>query len=296
MELRVLKYFLAVAKHENISKAADDLNLTQPTLSRQIAELEEELGVPLLIRGKRRTQLTEAGMFLKMRAEEITSLADKTIEQLAHADEMAEGDVFIGCGETEGMREVAQALAPLHRAYPRIRVHLASGNKELVADQMQKGIIDFGLLCCSLPPVEYAYHQLAHEDIWGLYIHRSNPLAQQEGISADDLVKEPLIVSRQAIEAKEFDHWLGKRVEEMNIVATYNLAFNSAFLIEQGFGSVLSFKGLIPAESQERSDILFLPLMPKLCSRNYLIWKKGQIFSRAGRLVMSCFDAAFLQK
>ncbi len=293
MELRVLKYFLAVARHENISKAADELNLTQPTLSRQIAELEEELGATLLVRGKRRTQLTEAGRLLKMRAEEITSLANKTVEQFAHADELVEGDVYIGCGETEGMRDVISALARLHRSHPRIRIHLTSGNEELVADQLQKGILDFGLLCCANPPVKYAYQQIAHEDVWGLYIQRSNPLAQKDGISSADLLNEPLIVSRQAIEAKDFDHWLGERAEELNIVATYNLVFNSMFLVEKGFGSLLSFAGLIPTESQSRADLLFRPLMPELRSRNYIIWKKGQVFSRAGRLVMECFKAAF---
>ncbi|MBQ7516499.1 MAG: LysR family transcriptional regulator [Schwartzia sp.] len=293
MELRVLNYFLAVAKNENITKAAEELNLTQPTLSRQIAELEEELGAALLVRGKRRTQLTEAGLFLKIRAEEITSLANKTVEQFAHADEMVEGDVYIGCGETEGMREVARAIAPLHRSCPRLRVHLTSGNEELVTDQLQKGILDFGLLCCSAPPVEYTYRQIAHEDVWGLYLQQSNPLAQKAGISAADLMKEPLIVSRQAMAAKDFDHWLGRRAEELRVVSTYNLVFNSRFFVEQGFGSILSFAGLIAVESQSRTGLLFRPLVPELRSRNYLIWKKGQVFSRAGRLVMACFNAAF---
>ena len=293
MELRVLNYFLAVARHENISKAAEELNLTQPTLSRQIADLEEELGAALLVRGKRRTQLTEAGMFLKTRAEEIASLANKTLEQFAHADELVEGDVYIGCGETEGMREIVRAIAPLHASYPRIRVHLTSGNEEFVADQLQKGILDFGLLCCAAPPVEYAYRQIAHEDVWGLYLAPSNPLAQKKGIRADDLTKEPLIVSRQAMAAKEFDHWLGQRAEDLHITATYNLVFNAKFLIEQGFGSVLSFQGLIPADEPAGTKFVFRPLAPELRSKSYLIWKKGQAFSRAGRLVMACFDSAF---
>ena len=265
MELRVLKYFLAVARHENISRAAEELNLTQPTLSRQLAELEEELGAALFVRGKRKTQLTEAGMFLKMRAEEITALASKTLEQFAHADEMVEGDVYIGCGETEGMREIIRAVAPLHLSYPRIRLHLTSGNEEMVADQLQKGLLDFGLLCCAAPPVEYAYRQLSHEDVWGLYLRRSNPLASQSGIRAEELTREPLIVSRQAMEAKEFDHWLGRRAEELNLTQ--------------------------PTLSRQLA--VFRPLMPELRSRNYLIWKKGQVFSRAGRLVMACFEASF---
>lgn len=293
MELRVLKYFLAVARHENISRAADELNLTQPTLSRQIAELEEELGTALLVRGKRRTMLTEEGLFLKVRAEEIMTLADKTVEQFAHADEMVEGDVYIGCGETEGMREIVKAIASLHVSYPHIRIHLTSGNGELVADQLQKGILDFGLLCCAAAPVDYAYRKLSHEDVWGLYLHSSNPLAQKTGIQSADLLSEPLIVSRQSVEAKEFDHWLGHPAQELDVVATYNLIFNAAFLVEQGFGSVLGFAGLIPTERQGREGIVFRPLMPELHSHNYLIWKKGQVFSRAGKLVMACFEAAF---
>jgi DNA-binding transcriptional LysR family regulator len=293
MELRVLKYFLAVARHENISRAAEELNLTQPTLSRQIAELEEELGAALFVRGKRKTQLTEAGMFLKMRAEEITALASKTLEQFAHADEMVEGDVYIGCGETEGMREIIRAVAPLHASYPRIRLHLTSGNEEMVTDRLQKGLLDFGLLCCAAPPVEYAYRQLSHEDVWGLYLRRSNPLAAQSGIRAEELTREPLIVSRQAMEAKEFDHWLGRRAEELNVVGTYNLVFNARFMAERGFGSILSFAGLLSADEGDEDGLVFRPLTPELRSRNYLIWKKGQVFSRAGRLVMACFEASF---
>ena len=293
MELRVLKYFLAVARHENISRAAEELNLTQPTLSRQLAELEEELGAALFVRGKRKTQLTEAGMFLKIRAEEITALASKTLEQFAHADEMVEGDVYIGCGETEGMREIIRAVAPLHTSYPRIRLHLTSGNEEMVTDRLQKGLLDFGLLCCAAPPVEYAYRQLSHEDVWGLYLRRSNPLASQSGIRAEELTREPLIVSRQAMEAKEFDHWLGRRAEELNVVGTYNLVFNARFMAEQDFGSILSFSGLLPTDEDNGDGLVFRPLMPELRSRNYLIWKKGQVFSRAGRLVMACFEASF---
>ena len=293
MELRVLKYFLAVARHENISRAADELNLTQPTLSRQIAELEKELGTALLVRGKRRTLLTESGLLLKVRAEEILSLANRTVEQFAHGEESVEGDIYIGCGETEGMREVLRAIAPLHVSCPGIRVHLTSGNGELVTDGLKKGILDFGLLCSALPPVEYSYRRISHEDIWGLYMNRANPLTQKPGISADDMTREPLIMSRQAMEAREFDHWLGGKAEDLHIVATYNLVYNSVFLVEQGFGSVLSFDGLIPVGQGGRDSLVFRPLMPELRSHNYLIWKKGQVFSRAGRMVLDCFASAF---
>ena len=291
MELRVLKYFLAVARHENISRAAEELNLTQPTLSRQIGELEEELGTVLLMRGKRKTALTEAGLFLKARAEEIVALAHKTADDFAHADELVSGDVYIGCGETEAMREVLGAIAPLHKSYPRIHVHLVSGNEELVTDHLQKGLLDFGLLCRSTPPVEYMYRRLSHADVWGLYMDKDNPLAAKEAISAEDLLTEPLIVSRQASASKEFDHWLRQPLDNLQIAATYNLSYNAAFLVEQGFGSMLGFRSLIPSGDPSRSNLVFRPLAPVLTSGNYLVWKKGQSFSRAGRLALACFDA-----
>lgn len=293
MELRVLKYFLAVAKHENISRAATELNLTQPTLSRQIAELEDELGASLLTRGKRRTLLTEAGMLLKVRAEEIVSLTNKTVNQLANIDEIAEGDVYIGCGETEGMGEVVQAIERLHTDYPKIRIHLTSGNDELVTDGLQKGILDFGLLCSAREPVEYSYLQIPHQDVWGLYMNVANPLSKKQNICANDITSEPLIVSRQAVAAKEFDHWLKRRAEELNIAATYNLVYNAVFLIERGFGSVLSFKGLIPLERKNGKSIVFRPLFPELLSNNFIVWKKGQVFSRAGQLALNSFENAF---
>ncbi|MCR5833282.1 MAG: LysR family transcriptional regulator [Selenomonadaceae bacterium] len=293
MEFRVLKYFLAVAKHENISKAAEELHLTQPTLSRQLNELENELGAALLIRGKRKTTLTEAGLFLKARAEEITALTNKTIEQFAKADELIEGDVYIGCGETEGMRHVIGALAPLQQKHKGIRIHLNSSSRELVDDWLDKGILDFGLMCCAMPPVDYVYRKIPHEDIWGLFMHESNPLSTKDGIAPEDLIDEPLIVSRQALKSKEFDHWLGYSAEELKIVSTYNLAFNAAFFAEQKIGSVLSFKDLINTDSEARKNIIFRPLVPTLHSNNYLIWKKGQIFSRVGRLVKETFEAIF---
>ena len=154
--------------------------------------------------------------------------------------------IYIGCGETEGMREVIRAIASLHQSCPRIRVHLTSGNAELVTDRLEKGLLDFALLCRSTPPMEYVYRKLSHEDVWGLFMRRDNPLAGRDGISASDLLTEPLIASKQAVESKEFDHWLGQPAEQLNIVATYNLAYNSAFLVEQGFGSMLGFAGLIP--------------------------------------------------
>lgn len=162
MEFRVIRYFLAVAREENITKAAEKLHLTQPTLSRQLRELEEELGTELFVRGKRRTTLTEAGILFKTRAEEIMSLEERTRNEFAHLGEAVAGDVYIGCGETEAMRDVIKALAPVLRQYTDVHLHLLSGNTRQSLDYMEKGLLDFALLCRSIPPENYHYIQLPY--------------------------------------------------------------------------------------------------------------------------------------
>jgi len=207
---------------------------------------------------------------------------------------MVEGDVYIGAGETEGMRDVIRVIAPLQRLYPGIHFHLNSGNREYVEDQIQKGLLDFGLLCCAAPPVDYIYRKVSHEDVWGLFLNRENPLADKEGITAGELLQEPLIVSRQAVKSKEFDNWLGASADELNITATYNLIYNAAFMAEQGMGSLLGLEGLISENRASDLGLVFRPLTPEMRLDNYLIWKKDSAFSRACSIVKSCFDAAFL--
>lgn len=292
MEIRVLQYFMAVAKHENITKAAEELHLTQPTLSRQLSDLEEELGTPLLVRGKRKTQLTDAGLFLKARAQEILALTEKTKQQFANLDELVAGDIYIGCGETEAMACIAKIMAPLCRSYPHIPYHLVSGNEEMIYDHLQKGIIDFGLVCRSGAPMEYAYRQLPHQDTWGLLMRQDNPLAAKAAVERNDLLHEPLILSEQTIETHEFDHYLESMVKEIQIAGTYSLLYNTIFFIEAGMGSALCFKDVAETMGLHRG-LVFRPLMPPIQSSNYIIWKKDQAFSRAGRLVVAAFDAAF---
>lgn len=167
MEIRVLQYFMAVARHENITKAAEELHLTQPTLSRQLSDLEDELGMQLLVRGKRKTQLTEAGLIFKARAQEILRLTEKTKEQFAKMDELVAGDIYIGAGATQAMACVAKVLAPLRRSYPHIQFHLVSGNEDLIYDSLQKGLLDFGLVCRADAPRTYAFRRIPHDDAWG---------------------------------------------------------------------------------------------------------------------------------
>lgn len=292
MEIRVLQYFMAVAKHENITKAAEELHLTQPTLSRQLSDLEDELGATLLIRGKRKTQLTEAGLLLKARAQEILALAEKTKEQFANLDELIAGDIYIGCGETEAMEYVAKIMAPLCHSYPHISYHLVSGNEEMICDRLQKGIIDFGLVCRSEAPLDYVYRQLPHQDAWGLLMRKDNQLAAKEEVERNDLLHEPLILSEQTLKTHEFDHYLGPMTKQLSIAGTYNLLYNSIFFIEAGMGSALCFQSVAEAVGPHR-DLVFRPLNPPIQSSNYIIWKKDQAFSRAGRLVIAALDVAF---
>ncbi len=165
MELRVLKYFLSVARNENISKAAEELHLTQPTLSRQLSELEDELGTKLFVRGKRRTTLTEEGIFLKERAREIVALADKTVAQFLQTEENIAGEIYIGCGETAAMQEVIRVMAALRQSYPHILFHIFSGNEESITDMLQKGLVDFGVVCRGHVPAEYVYLNVAEDSL-----------------------------------------------------------------------------------------------------------------------------------
>ena len=292
MEIRVLQYFMAVAKHENITKAAEELHLTQPTLSRQLTDLEEELGVQLLVRGKRKTQLTEAGLMFKTRAQEILSLTEKTKEQFAKLDELVAGDIYIGAGETEAMACLAKVLAPLRRSYPHIRFHLVSGNEDLIYDYLQKGLLDFGLVCRADAPRMYVFRRIPHDDVWGLMMRADNPLAAKEVLTRANLVEEPLILSEQAMKRHELDHYFGSAAEKIEVAGTYNLLYNTIFFIEAGIGSALCFKGMADAVGTSRG-LVFRPLEPELRSANYVVWRRDQVFSRAGRLVVAALDEVF---
>lgn len=292
MELRVMKYFLAVAEEGNITKAADRLHLTQPTLSRQLRELEEELGAPLFVRGKRRIALTEAGVLFKARAEEIMALEKRTVYEFSHLGETIAGDVYVGSGETEAVSDVISALAPVLQQYRDIHLHLLSGNGEQSLDYLERGLLDFALLCRSQPPEDYNYIQLPHRDTWGLIMRKDNPLAAKPGIRAVDLKKEPLIVSAQLTSRNEIQRWMGD-YSALTVAATYNLAYNAAFLVEQGLGSMITFEGLVPCGTDLRPNLVFRPFIPALFSGNFIIWKKGRLLSKAAELLKERMESCF---
>mgnify|MGYP000059297146 FL=1 len=283
MELRVLQYFLAVAREQNISAAAQSLHLTQPTLSRQLRELEEELGKQLMIRGNRKITLTEDGMLLRKRAEEILDLVGRTEKELTQSDETVSGDIYIGTGETDGVRQIARTAHQIQKHYPGILFHIVSGDAVDVCERLDKGLLDFGILLGDIDKGKYHYMELPMKDTWGVLMQRNSPLAEKEAISPQDLWDKPLILSRQADNKGGLYRWLQKEPTELHTVATYNLIYNASLMVDEGMGYVFTLDKLINTTG---SNLCFRPLKPKLELGMYLVWKKSQIFSRAMELFL----------
>lgn len=294
VELRVLQYFLAIAREESISRAAEYLHITQPTLSRQIKELEDELGRRLFVRGSRKITLTEEGMLLRKRAEEITALLDKTESEIASAGESVSGDVFVGCGETENMRFLVRAAKRLRDDYPGVYFHLFSGHEEAVAERLDKGLVDFALFIGQVKLEKYNYLTLPLEDVWGVIMRNDNPLAAKRSIRPADLEGVPLICSRQMLDNNEMSGWLGRDFHEMEIAATYNLIYNAALMAEEGIGVVLTLKGL--GGVHPGGAVCFRPLEPTVTARLVLAWKKYQIFSRAAEKFLEYVQRAAAER
>lgn len=292
MEVRVLQYFLAVAREESISGAAESLHLTQPTLSRQLMDLEAELGKKLLIRGSRKVTLTEEGVLLRKRAEEILDLVEKTRSELRETDEAdITGDIYIGGGETDAMRLIARTARELQAAYPRIRYHLYSGNGEDVSERLDKGLLDLGILVEPFDMKKYNSIQLPATDIWGVLMRKDSPLAEKEYIQPEDLWELPLLTSRQTMARKELMAWLGREREELHIVTTYNLIYNASLMVEEGLGYALSLDKLINTTGD--SALCFRPLRPKLEVGLDVVWKKYQVFSPATAKFLERLQAKF---
>lgn len=279
MELRVLRYFLTIAREGNITNAASALHVTQPTLSRQIRDLEDELGQRLFVRNSHSVSLTEEGMLLRKRAEEILDLVQKTEQELTQSDEIISGDVYIGAGETVGVHFLTEAAHKLQAEFPDIRFHISSGDGVDVCVQLDKGLIDFGLLFDLSDPSKYHAVKLPHRDTWGVLMRKDSPLASKEQISLTDLLHQPLIVSRQIYKNNLLQEWFGETSNQLNIVGTYNLVFNGSLMVEDGMGYALCLDHIINVSGS--SNLCFKPLEPKREAGMYMVWKKYQIFSKA---------------
>ncbi|HIW59800.1 MAG TPA: LysR family transcriptional regulator [Candidatus Anaerobutyricum avicola] len=289
MEIRVLRYFLAIAREGSITNAANFLHVTQPTLSRQIRDLEEELGQKLFIRGSHSMTLTPEGMILRKRAEEIISMVDKTEAEFNSMENMVGGDIYIGSGETDVIKLVAQIAYELRVSYPGIHYHLYSGNSEDVTERLDKGLLDFGILIQPADISKYDYINLPARDTWGVIMRRDSPLAEKEVIRKEDLLGVPLICSRQAISGErrgnEFAEWFGEDFDRLDIVTTFNLIYNAAIMVEAGIGYALTIDRIV--NTAESSNLCFRPLEPRLDSGLNVIWKKYQVFSSAAELFLN---------
>lgn len=280
IETRLLRYFLAIARERNITKAAEMLYVTQSTLSKQMMDLEKHLGKQLFIRGKRKLTLTEDGEFLRSRAQEILNLMDST-EAAFHTDETTlSGHITIGCGETVAMDKIAALISEFHKQYPDVRFHTHSGDADMILNRLDMGLADMGLLLGPIRQEKYDYLNLHQKDIFGLLMPADCKLASQEHIDIDQLKSLPMIMSEQTFSGHQELEWFGSDYSTMNIVGTYNLIYNATFLVEHGIGYALCLAHLVNTKGR---NLTFRPIVPKLSVDLYMVTKKYQVLSPAAK-------------
>ena len=278
MELRVLKYFLTAANEGSLTKAAFRLHVTQPSLSRQLAQLEEELGRKLYVRENYGIRLTEDGILLRKRAQEIIDLEEKTREEFLSDNDSVSGTVYIGAGETAGIKFVAAIMHKLRKKYHGITYRMISADAEDVGDKLDKGLIDFGLFVGRVNLNKYGCISLPDSDRWGLIVRRDDELAGHKYILPEDLRGRELLFSHQAKTHGEFSEWLKYSVDELEIIGTHNLAFNASVMVREGLGVLLTIEGIVNSEG-----LKFIPLRPEMRAGLMLAWKKDAVFSKAAK-------------
>lgn len=276
MELRVLNYFLTVAREENITRAAQLLHLTQPTLSRQLIQLEEELGVQLFHRGKHSVSLTEEGMLLRRRAQELVSLSEKTKLELRHKAEMPAGEISIGCGETKSMSLLSVKMVSFRQKYPLVQFSIYSAIADDIKDRIEKGLLDMGLLVEPVDISKYEFIRLPVRERWGVLVREDSPLAEKDCVTPEDLREVPLLMVQREQVKNELANWFGETYDQLEIAAYYNLIVNAAFMAERGLGVAVCFDLGAVFE-----NLRFIPLSPRMETGSVLVWKKNQTLSSA---------------
>lgn len=287
MEIRILRYFLTVAREENITRAAEKLHITQPTLSRQLRQLEDEFGKKLFKRGNHSVKLTEDGMLLRKRAEEIIDLVEKTETEMISENEEITGDVYVGAGETDAVRIIAKIVQKIRTEHPGIVFHNISCDSIDVIDKLNKGLIDFGILFEPSDFSSFEYIKFPVYDKWGVLMRKDSDLAVSEYITADMLTDRPLIVSRQMMHTANLSEWLGIPEKKIKITATSNLIFNGSLLVDEGMGYAITLDKLINCTGD--STLCFRPFYPVKPAQMYLVWKKYQVFSKAAEKFLNDF-------
>ncbi len=278
MELRVLEYFLTVAREQNITRAAEYLHLTQPTLSRQLSDLEKKFGKQLLIRGKRKVTLTNEGLFFRKRAEEIISLAKRTETEMKTVSDSIAGDIYIGTGESVSIRNIIRVAHQVQEEYNGIHFHFTSGDSMDLIDRLDKGLFDFCILYGDINQSKYEYITLPYRESWGVIMPCDPELADKAEIEVKDLWDKPLIFSRHSLNNSGFIQWFGKNTEELNIVNTYNLVYNGMLMADEGMGLLVTLKDLVNTQG---TGLCFRPLHPEQSLSLSIVWKKYQVHSKA---------------
>ena len=274
MELHVLKYFLAVAREENITKAAALLHLTQPTLSRQLMQLEEELRVQLFRRSRYHIELTEDGMLLRRRAQELVDLAEKTTREFTMRETELMGEIAIGAGETRSMSFLSRAMVSFRERYPKVTFRIFSATADDVKERLDTGLLDMGLLTEPVDVGRYAFCRMKERDRWGVLVRLDSPLAGLDSVTPDDLEQVPLIISGRERVQRELANWFGDRWERLQIAASFNLILNAANMVRYGVGTALSFDLNFSFD-----DLRFIPLSPTMDTGTVLVWKKDLVLT-----------------
>lgn len=290
MELRTMRYFLAVAREENMTRAAEQLHVTQPTLSKQLKALEEELGKKLFIRHSFRIELTEEGVLLRKRAEDLVKMADKITEEFHTLDDVLGGDVYLGLAESYQIRHLAAAIKAFKDVCPGLRYHITSGDTEQVTEKLDKGLLDFAVL--AQEPNAEKYHSLPfpNADLWGVVMPADCPLAQKSEIHASDLFGLPLFCSEQGWK-HDIARWCGNDMEKLHLEGSFRLSYNGSLFVKEGLGFLLTFQHLV--DTNPSSGLVFRPLAPKLETKIYLIWKRYQVFTPIAERLLEKLQSGF---
>lgn len=289
MEIRVLRYFLEIARAGNMSRAAETLHVSQSALSKQIKELEQELGKKLFHRGGTMLTLTEEGMLLRKRTDDILDMVDKTLDEFKALDEIAGGEVHIGCAESHQIKYLARTIRMFQKSYPLFRYHLTSGNTEQVIERLDRGLIDFAVIVEPPNLSKYNYLEIPETNTWGLVMKKEDPLSEKERIRFEDLMGLALICSEQGMKF-DITRWCGEKADTLNLSGTVNLAYNGSVFVKEGLGYMLSFDQLVDTGAD--SLLCFRPLEPRLETKMFVIWKKYQVFSPIAGLLLDQLKTA----
>lgn len=283
MELRILRYFLEIAREQNMTRAAERLHISQPSLSKEIKKLEEELGHRLFVRTNKNMHLTDEGMLLRRRAEDIVEMADKTVSEFSMLDSIKGGEIRIGCAESRLISYLARSVKSFREMYPDFVFHIFSGDTAPVTERLDRGVLDLALIVEPPNLSKYNFIEIPGSDRWGVVMKRDDPLAERKEVTFSDLYGLSLFCSEQSIRA-DVPRWCGDDADKLNFAGTFNLSYNGSVFVKEGLGYLLTFDGLI--DTSEGSGLCFRPITPPLETKMFAIWKKYQIFSPIAELFL----------